>query len=109
VHFNDLTHAAQSEMPFIINEIVHSQEERFVKFFNDAQAITTRFHMLELLPGLGKKSMWSIIEEKKKAKFSSFKDLEDRTGVRNPDKLVSKRIELELSDPQQKYHLFVMR
>ena len=44
--------AAQAELPFMILEIVTSQEERFVKFFNEAQAITTRFHMLELIPGL---------------------------------------------------------
>jgi len=109
VHYDDLTHAAQGELPFIIMKIVHTQEERFVKFFNDAQAITTRFHMLELLPGLGKKSMWAILEERKKSKYTSFQDIEERSGVRHPDKLIAKRIETEISDPHQKYHLFVTK
>jgi putative nucleotide binding protein len=28
-------------------------------------------------------------------------------ALRHPDKLLAKRIELELSDPTQKYHIFV--
>lgn len=110
ISYSDLTHAARSELPFIIDQIVKEKEERFVQFFNEAQAITTRYHMLELLPGIGKKTMWSIIEERKKAKFVSFEDLAKRVPtIHHPDKLVSHRIESELSEPGQKYHLFVAR
>ncbi len=110
VSFEELTNAAQSELPFIIHEIVKEKEERFVRFFNEAQAITTRFHMLELLPGLGKKTMWMVIEERKKGAFKNFEDVAKRvSALRHPDKLISKRIEMELSDPSQKYHLFAAR
>src|SRR6266508_3533136 len=86
------------------------KEPTFVDFFNRAQAITTRFHMLELLPGLGKKTMWAILEERKKGPFKSFEDLEQRVGsVHHPEKLIAKRIEMEISDPTQKYRLFVAR
>ncbi|MCJ7606684.1 MAG: DUF655 domain-containing protein, partial [Thermoplasmata archaeon] len=61
ISYEELTNAAQSEMPFVVMDIIKANEERFVKFFNEAQSITTRFHMLELLPGLGKKTMWNII------------------------------------------------
>ena len=64
----------------------------------------------ELLPGLGKKTMWAIIEERKKSLFESFEDLETRvTSLHKPDQLIARRIEDELSDPDQKYHLFVAR
>jgi putative nucleotide binding protein len=110
VSFEELTTSAQKELPFVIVDVVKIQEVRFVQFYNEAQAITTRFHMLELLPGLGKKTMWSIIEEKKKGKFASFEDMAKRvTSVKHPEKLIAKRIEIELSDPGQKYHLFVAR
>ena len=110
VSWEELTNAAQSELPFIVHEIVMEKQERFVRFFNEAQAITTRFHMLELLPGLGKKTMWLILEERKKGPFKSFEDIAQRvTAVRHPDKLISKRIEMELSDPGQKYHIFAAR
>jgi putative nucleotide binding protein len=110
VRFEDITNTAQNELSYIVSEIVKANQNRFVKFFNDAQAISTRYHMLELLPGLGKKTMWSIIEERKKAPFESFDDIEERVGsLHQPYKLICKRIELELSDINQKYHIFVTR
>ncbi len=110
ISYTDLTSSAQSELPYVILELVRQQEERFVKFYNEAQAISTRYHMLELRPGLGKKTMWAIIEERKKAPFETFESLEGRvSSLHKPDVLVSRRIEDELSDPDQKYHLFVAR
>lgn len=110
VRYEDLTNAAQSELPFVILQLVKTGETDFVRFYNEARAITTRFHMLELLPGLGKKSMWSIIEERKKKPFVSFSDIEDRvSSVHHPDKLIAKRIELELAEAEQKYHIFVAK
>ena len=110
ISFNELTNAAQSELPFVIMGIIKAHESRFVQFFNEAQAITTRFHMLELLPGLGKKTMWAIIEERKKGPFTSLEDLSKRVPMAHQlDKLVAKRIEDELANPDEKYRLFVAR
>jgi putative nucleotide binding protein len=109
VSYTELTAAAQRELPFVIERIVEYHTERFLAFFNEAQALTTRFHMLELLPGLGKKTMWQIIEERKKCPFSSFRNLEERLNIKNPQKFIAKRIELELSDPDQKYRIFVAK
>ncbi len=110
VSFNELTNAAQSELPFVITQIIKAHEARFVTFFNEAQAITTRFHMLELLPGLGKKTMWAIIEERKKGPFKDFADLAKRVPMAHQlEKLVAKRIEDELANPDEKYRLFVAR
>jgi len=53
---------------------------------------------------------WAVLEERKKAPFKSFKDIEERVAsLHKPDVLISRRIETELSDPDQKYHLFVAR
>lgn len=110
VGYNDLTNAAHSELPFILIEVIKSDPIRFLKVYNDAQAITTRLHMLELIPGLGKKTMWAIIEERKKGRFTDFQELENRVGtLHHPEKLLAKRIELELSDDHQKYHIFVSK
>jgi putative nucleotide binding protein len=107
VRYEDLTSTAHGEMPYVILDIVHHQEERFIKFYNEASAISTRFHVLELLPGLGKKMMHEILDERKKQLFTSFKEMQDRIDfLRSPDKLIAKRIELELTDPEQKYRIF---
>lgn len=110
IGFNELTNASQSELPFVILQIIKAHESRFVQFFNESQAITTRFHMLELLPGLGKKTMWSIIEERKKGPFKDFPDISKRVPLAHQiEKLVAKRIEAELANPDEKYRLFVAR
>lgn len=110
VRWEDMTHAAQSELPFVVEQMVKAQEERFIKFFNDAGPITTRMHMLELLPGLGKKLMWAIVEEKKKAgPFKSFRDMDTRIkALHQPEKLIVNRIVGEIQNPSEKYHLFVL-
>ena len=66
--------------------------------------------MLELLPGLAKKTLRAILVERKKGPFKTFQDLDQRVpSVHHPEKLVAKRIEMEISDPTQKYRLFVAR
>lgn len=110
VKLEEMTHAAQSELPFVIEQMVKAQEERFIKFFNEAGPITTRMHMLELLPGLGKKLMWAIVEEKKKGgAFKSFRDMDTRIkALHQPEKLIVHRIVDEIKNPSEKYHLFVL-
>ncbi|MEM3341229.1 MAG: DUF655 domain-containing protein [Thermoplasmata archaeon] len=110
ISYTDLTNAAQSELPFILENIVLKNEPFFVKFFNECGAISFRQHVLELLPGLGKKTMTTVLDERKKRPFTSFKDIEERVpNLRNPVKLITKRIEIELSEPSEKYHLFVRK
>lgn len=107
IAYHELTHAAQLELPAVIEKIILANENRFLAFFNDAYPITTRLHMLELLPGIGKKLMWGIIEEKKKGKFNSFKDLVERVkGLHTPEKLIAHRTMDELKDDNIKYRVF---
>ena len=110
ISWGDLTTAAQNEVPYVLETIIRQTELRFVKFFNEAEPVSTRFHTLELIPGLGKKTMLAIVGERKKKPFASLDDLAARvSSVHSPSKLIGKRIELELSDPQEKYRLFVAR
>jgi putative nucleotide binding protein len=110
VGYTELTNAGQSELPFVLRQMINASPDRFVKFYNEAQPVSTRFHMLELLPGLGKKTMWKIIEERKVAPFKDFADIAKRVPtLHKPDEVIAKRIQEELEDQQQKYSLFVHR
>jgi putative nucleotide binding protein len=107
ITYNELTHGAQMELPAVIEKIALANENRFLSFFNEAYPITTRLHMLELLPGIGKKLMWGIIEERKKGAFASFKDLVERVkGLHAPEKLITNRVLDELKDDNIKYRVF---
>ncbi len=112
VGYDELSAAAKSELPYVIEELVAKNEKSFVDFFNGAQALTTRLHALELLPGIGKKLMWELIEERKKKPFESFEDISNRIKpLSDPRKLIVKRILSELEEEgktgKAKYKLFV--
>jgi putative nucleotide binding protein len=105
ISYNDLTANAKAELLPVLEDLIAHQEQRFVSFFNNSQAITPRMHALELLPGIGKKSMWQIINAREKNPFSSFKDIRERTSVGDPIKVVAKRIMDELTGGE-KYRVF---
>ncbi len=105
ISYEELTPAAKDELPRIVERIVEEDEARFVEFFNKAGPITTRMHALELLPGIGKKGMWKIVEERKKAPFKSFEEIQQRTKIPDPKRMVVKRILSEIME-EDKYYIF---
>lgn len=106
---NKLTSTASAELEFIIADLVKKNEARFVEFFNKAQPLSTRMHQLELIPGMGKKHMWEIIERRDEKEFESFADMKNRVKLMpDPTKAIVKRIMLEL-DGLEKHNLFVDR
>lgn len=104
-----LTQTAKKELEFVVKDVVKKNPKIFVDFFNKAQPLTTRMHQLELLPGLGKKHMWQIIEERKDKEFADFDDLKKRVKLLpDPEKAVIKRVLSEIQG-KEKYCLFVER
>lgn len=107
IDYDELTNFAKNELGTAIIELIEKDEKRFVNFFNIAGPITTRLHSLELLPGVGKKHMWSIINGRKSKPFENFKDLQQRVEMLpDPKKTIVKRIILEL-EGKDRYRLFV--
>jgi len=107
IEYPELSNSAKLELPYQIQSIVLENEARFIRYFNEAGPITTRMHALELLPGIGKKLMWAILNERKKGAFKNFADLMERVkGLHYPEKLIAKRVEDELVDDRIKYRIF---
>jgi putative nucleotide binding protein len=105
ISYEELTAAARAELPSVISKVVQNREKWFVNFFNTTRAITPRMHALELVPGIGKKYMWQVINERQRKPFESFEDLQKRTELPNPVKLITKRV-LEELEGDSKYRLF---
>jgi putative nucleotide binding protein len=105
VGYEELTANAKLELENAIEKIVLNREKWFVNFFNTAQPITPRMHALELIPGIGKKYMWDILDGREKKPFSSFEELQNRVNIPSPARLIAKRIIEELSG-DSKYRLF---
>ncbi|MCS7105746.1 MAG: DUF655 domain-containing protein [Candidatus Aenigmarchaeota archaeon] len=107
ISYNELTSFAKSELEEVLTEQITKDEKRFVNVFNKAGPISTRMHSLELLPGIGKKHLWDIINERKKKPFESFKELQERIEMLpDPKKMILKRILSEL-EGKDRHRLFV--
>jgi putative nucleotide binding protein len=97
LNYDELTNEAKNELQGVLEKVVSDNESYFVSYFNELQPLTPRLHALELIPGIGKTFMKQIVSERERRRFESFADLENRVGVRDPVKLVAKRIVEELS------------
>ncbi|MDD5960254.1 MAG: DUF655 domain-containing protein [Methanobrevibacter wolinii] len=110
--YNNLTATSRVELEYAIKEIVEKQEDKYINFFNTAGSLSTRLHKIELLPGIGKKTMWNIIKARDEKPFESYKDLQNRVpSLPNPVNMITNRVIQEL-DPntvkkgKKKYYLF---
>ena len=108
IAYRELTSNSLSELEEVVEKIVLSQKEKFLAFFNTSRAISLYRHQLELLPGLGKKNMLAILDEREKKPFASFEEVSLRVkGVSDAQKMIVKRIVEELEGPEDKHYLFV--
>ena len=108
ISYDELTGAAQTELEAAVEKIVKEDSKRFLEFYNNAQPLSIRMHQLELLPGLGKKHLQDVLNEREKKPFESFDDIEKRIPLLpDPFKAVVKRIINELMNPDEKHYLFV--
>jgi putative nucleotide binding protein len=108
VEYADLSGGAQSELEYVVEELVEAEEPRFVDFYNDAQPITLRLHQLDLLPGIGDKLRNGIIDERKRRPFDDFADVEERVdGLHDAEEVVVERILEEFREEDLKYRNFV--
>ena len=107
IPYDRLTQTAQFNLESLVKDIVKAKEPVFVDFFNKSQPINTRRHQIELIPGIGKKHMWQILEEREKKPFETFVDIKHRVRLLpDPEKAVIKRILIEIKG-EDKYSIFV--
>jgi len=105
ITYNELTAVARSNLPEAIRRILVENEQIFVEFFNIAEPINIRLHSLRLLPEIGAKALEAILEERRKARFTSFSEIKERTRI-DPVKVLVNRIITELMGGE-KYYLFI--
>jgi len=105
ITYDELTSSSKAELPAVVETIVQENERRFIDFINDSPSLTPRMHSLELIPGIGKRLMFQILELRERYPFEGYEDLKDRTSLSDPVKLLSRRVLKELSE-DEKYYIF---
>ncbi len=106
--YNRISTSAQSEMPSVVEKIISQNEKRFIQYLNNAQPLTPRIHALELIQGIGKTYMKVMLDEREKTPFTDFNDLQNRVGLKEPIKQLTKRIVEEITG-ETRMNLFVKR
>ncbi len=107
IDYETLSKTAEGELKNLIEKMVEEKEKKFVEFFNKCGPISTRLHTLEIIPGIGKKHMWDIIDARKEKPFESYEDIKNRIKlIPDPKQSIIKRILEELQN-KDKYRLFV--
>ncbi len=105
----DLTETAKTELDYALEDLVEENEDTFVEFFNEASPLTPRQHALELLPSVGEKHMWEILDNRDaEGEFESFDDIQERVDLLpDPRKIIKKRLKKELTG-EEKHYLFTV-
>ncbi|MCR4368535.1 MAG: DUF655 domain-containing protein [archaeon] len=108
VAYRELTNNSLQELDKAIEKIVLSNEKKFVDFYNLARSITLKRHQIELLPGMGKKHMLQIIQEREKGQFQTFEEMRKRVhSLPDPVHAIVRRVLEELEGMDVKHYLFV--
>ena len=106
IFLDKLTETAKHELDFVVRDLVEKNEKKFVDFFNSAKPINTRRHQLELLPGVGKKHMWEILERRDEKPFENFDDIKHRVRLLpDPKNSIIKKIISDIKG-EEKHKLF---
>jgi len=106
--YEKISSSAKNEIPVVVESIVRKNEQRFVDYLNNAQPLTPRVHALELIPGIGKTYLNSIIREREKKPFENYEDVKRRAGLKEPIIHLTKRILEEISG-ETRMNIFVKR
>lgn len=102
-----LTETAKIQLQELVKKVIEEEKKKFVDFFNKAEAVNTRLHQLELLPGFGKKHTQEVLKARQEKEFTSFEDIKERIpSLPDPRKAVEKRLLEELTE-LQRHNLFV--
>ena len=110
ISYEELTPTAKGELESSVEEIIAANEARYIEFYNTSVPMSLKMHMLNLLPGFGKKTLADTLAERQKKPFESFADIKARVKtLQKPERFIRERVLLELENPDEKYHVFTSK
>ncbi|MCE4612990.1 MAG: DUF655 domain-containing protein [Desulfurococcales archaeon] len=105
ISLDTLTDIARNNLHEAVRKIIVSNEPFYVEFFNIAEPINIRQHSLELIRGIGKKTVKQLVAERSRRPFTSFEEVKKVIKVDPLEGLVEKIVE-EITG-ESKYNLFI--
>lgn len=103
--YEELTDIAKGNLLEAVKMIIRSDEQIYVEFFNIADAVNIRLHVLELFKGVGKKTLSNLLEKRKQKPFESFEEVKKILKV-DPVEILAEKIVEEIKG-EAKYYVFL--
>jgi putative nucleotide binding protein len=101
-----LSETGLSKLKELLDQKIKEYEAKFVSIINALGPVNVRLHAVELIPGIGKKLMVRLLDERKKQQFSSYADINSRLGLTSGiEKYIEDRIMEEMAG-DDKYRIF---
>lgn len=105
IRYENLTPTARDNLPEAIKRVLVEKESFFVNFFNVAEPINVRLHALELLKGVGKRTLQRLLMERQARPFTSYEEVRKILKIDPVDALAEQILKEIRGDA--KYFLFV--
>ncbi len=102
--YNDLSDFAKKTLEEALKKVLREKEEFFVNFFNLATPINIRLHSLNLLKGIGRKTLLQLIRCREKTPFKSYEEIKKIIKT-DPVEALAEKI-LEEIRGEARYYLF---
>ncbi len=103
--YEDLTDIAKNNLLEAVKMIIKNDEPIYVEFFNIADAVNIRLHVLELFKGVGKKTLANFLERRKQKPFESFEEVKKILKI-DPVEALAEKIVEEIKG-EAKYYVFI--
>lgn len=106
IKFEWLTSLAKTEMSPIVIKIIKSNEEKYIKFFNNPPAVSLNRNILDSFPEISKANRNKILKALKTERFTCLRDVEKAGAVDNIYEIVANQIIREISR-QAEFYIFI--
>lgn len=95
ITYRDLTNIARDTLRDAVRQIVKEREDLFVEFFNVAAPINIRLHAIELLRGVGKKTLKNLLRKREEKPFTSYDEVKRVLKI-DPAEAIAERLLREI-------------
>ena len=100
IRFRDLTAESSAAIIDAVLDLIISDPDRHLGFYNRANNLSLKYHAFQLLPGIGNSKAMQMVKERGGSGWTSFEEIDKSCGIESA-KLLAERYVGEMQDPSE--------
>ncbi len=100
IRFKDLTGQSSSSIIDAVLDLINSDPDRHLGFYNRANNLSLKYHAFQLLPGIGNSKAMQMVKERGGSGWSEFGQIDKSCGI-DSAKLLAERYVGEMQNPSE--------